>query len=270
LICDAHSRNVRVVPGVFFQQSEANNKTALDTWVKNTVAYVVSVYADGVNFDVEGWSGNRDNLTTLVSETKGAFMNAMPVFHLSFDAGGHTGPSDPGYNYARLEQYVHSIVIMFYDWSNLYSWATANSPLPTDKWGFDSFVALRIPRKRLIAAFPWYGYQFPCQDADMSSPSCNMSRPMMQSVVDYKSIPSLTRTAPNGAIFDQGSASMWMNINQNGQKYQVWFDNPQSLAIKYAWAKSQRILGIGVWHADMLDYSDQSQMAMWNTLDAFL
>jgi len=53
---------------------------------------------------------------------------------------------------------------------------------------------------------------------------------------------------------------------------QVWFDNPQSLALKYQLAAELGIKGIGFWNLDCLAYGGSDALArgqteeMWQTV----
>ena len=58
---------------------------------------------------------------------------------------------------------------------------------------------------------------------------------------------------------------------QTGQYHQIWFDNVQSLRIKYKLASDLRMLGVGMWEADNLNYTDTAEKTalvrdMWNAL----
>ena len=59
-----------------------------------------------------------------------------------------------------------------------------------------------------------------------------------------------------------------------GQTHEVRYDDPSSLAMRYAYAKSEDFRGVGMWHADSLDYSDEptakkQTKAMWDAIDRF-
>jgi len=65
----------------------------------------------------------------------------------------------------------------------------------------------------------------------------------------------------------------WLMLqdSQTGEYHQIWFDNVPSLSMKYKLASDQRLLGVGVWEADSLDYSDTEEKRayvrdMWNAL----
>ena len=58
--------------------------------------------------------------------------------------------------------------------------------------------------------------------------------------------------------------------------HQVWMDDPQTLVLKYQIANDRRLLGIGMWQVDGLDYSanatkqdQQDTIDMWNAMEQF-
>lgn len=56
-----------------------------------------------------------------------------------------------------------------------------------------------------------------------------------------------------------------------GGKYQVWFDNFDSLKIKYDFVVKENLIGIVIWNVDLLDYSDILRVMleikkMWDVL----
>lgn len=56
-----------------------------------------------------------------------------------------------------------------------------------------------------------------------------------------------------------------------GQVHQVWYDNVDSLTIKYDYAIMKDMRGVGMWTADSIDYTNtttgqQQRAAMWGAL----
>ena len=59
--------------------------------------------------------------------------------------------------------------------------------------------------------------------------------------------------------------------DQAGHFHQVWYDDPQSISLKASYVQKRGILGIGMWHANCLDYSGdaiakQQTEEMWKAL----
>jgi Di-N-acetylchitobiase len=81
-----------------------------------------------------------------------------------------------------------------------------------------------------------------------------------------------------GRRFDNSTDSAFFNYKhlKNGHTHQVWMDDPETLLAKYDLANSFQLRGIGMWHADSLDYSanasaevQQDTLDMWNAMHRF-
>lgn len=60
-----------------------------------------------------------------------------------------------------------------------------------------------------------------------------------------------------------------------GAVHQMWYDDPQSLTLKYAFAKEAGLRGVGFWHLDALNYLSTdaaviaATKAMWDAVKTF-
>ena len=64
---------------------------------------------------------------------------------------------------------------------------------------------------------------------------------------------------------------LMLQRKDTGDLHQVWYDDPQSLRIKYKLADNTSLRGVGMWQADTLNYSDtpegrQERTDMWGAL----
>jgi len=49
-------------------------------------------------------------------------------------------------------------------------------------------------------------------------------------------------------------------MSEDKTPHQVWFDDAQSLSLKYKLADELHLRGVGMWEADSLDYTDTPEM----------
>ena len=72
------------------------------------------------------------------------------------------------------------------------------------------------------------------------------------------------------AARDNFSASPFFNYNSSGRVRQVWFDNVESLRMKYAMANDLGILGVGPFEFASVDPTSAEAREMWRAFDVFL
>lgn len=59
---------------------------------------------------------------------------------------------------------------------------------------------------------------------------------------------------------------------KDGTPHQVWYDDPQSLKVKFMFAVDQNLRGVGVWNTESLNYTSQNPddiLAVKEMWDAF-
>lgn len=96
---------------------------------------------------------------------------------------------------------------------------------------------------------------------------------------DYSILRALLRgNSTTGRIYDNSSDSAFFNYihNDHGHLHQVWMDDQETLLLKYDLANNFNLRGVGMWHADALDYSanassivQQDTREMWDAMHRF-
>lgn len=93
--------------------------------------------------------------------------------------------------------------------------------------------------------------------------------------MDFGDIEKLMKREKLSVQWDAATQSPFA-VSANGS-YQIWFDNPQSLRLKYQLVKELGLRGAGMWNADTLDYAssegdarahETQTQAMWQALHA--
>ena len=133
--------------------------------------------------------------------------------------------------------------------------------------GIKKYFELGIDPKKLVVGLPWYGYNYPCLNFNDSV--CEMKKVPFRGVncsdaagrqYCYSDIMSkFLPQAIDGRHFDQKSKSPYFQYKDesDGRIHQVWYDDPESLKIKYDYIiKEAKMRGLSFWNIDCLDYSD--------------
>lgn len=292
LMCFAHSKGVRVVIHGDYPIANLTSADQRQRWVAAQLKTVQDNFADGINIDIEGPTVNGTNqsalLTELVKETYTAFKDANSNYQVTFDVAWSPNCIDGRcYQYDEIAKYTDFLVIMAYDErSQIFGAciASANSALPSTAYGIDQYFKLGITASQLVLGVPWYGYDYPClsvSDHDV----CMIPKVPFRGVncsdaagtqVSYPWImeeirKSTARVRWNATL--ESPYFMYKN-RETLQMHQVWYDNPDSLDLKFIYASSKNLRGLAVWNFDQLDYSDSPRakveaQEMWDTFAVF-
>jgi len=272
LLCYAKSRGVRIVipaspkVGVY----GGSNETAKVAWTKGVAADVARYFADGANMDTEDAIApqnktSRDGLTNMVYRLR----NALPTgAALAFDVGWMPNIDGRFYDYQGIADHVDNLVIMAYDMPSYIFGAcvaTPNSPPPQVLQGVLNYLALVQP-SQLVLALPWYGRVYPCTPGtDKSARYCPIAAaPWRDSnctdakadAVEFKDLAALGKSSVDGPQRDGILQQGWMNhIDQaSANVTQLWYDDLESLGVKYRLVAEKGLKGVGIWTTNMLDY----------------
>lgn len=262
-------------------------------WIKAKLEAVQSSFADGLNIDIEGVAQNENGthqsmlLTQLVKDTITAFKIANKDYQVTFDVAWSPNCIDGRcYDYVALATYTDFLVIMSYDErSQIFGpcTASANSALSTTASGIQAYIDLAIPVEKLVVGLPWYGYDYPCLSLTHDF-ICTIPKKPFRGVNcsdaagaqrPYYEIRELIRTSTSFVQWNASLESPFFNYKTStGDQHQVWFDNTESLTLKYMYAAKKGLRGLAFWNIDDLDYDGSSHdqlltEEMWEAILVF-
>ena len=79
----------------------------------------------------------------------------------------------------------------------------------------------------------------------------------------------LSEHSKEGRVWDEVSKTPYFNYVEEATNtsYQVWYDDPESLSIKYKIAEDMGLGGVGFWTGNYLDYSNKTMVEdMWSVV----
>ena len=297
LVCHAHAHKVRVVSHIGSEILKLSSKASRESYVTNLLDTVQSQYLDGVNIDAEDpvASGSEEELmlNVVTKEIYTRFKASSSSYQVSLDVAWSPSCIDGRcYDYLELSKWTDFLIIMAYDErSQIFDpglcLAGANSDFVKTKQGIELYNKLGIANNKLVLGLPWYGYDYPCKKIiDEKSPcvipnytfrgancSDGAGRQYGYSDIMHDFYP----LSPTGLLYNKTAESPFFTYRlENGDYHQVWFDNPQSLAVKYGYAAEKKLGGIAFWNTDTLDYNSNTSSSkeqvtiMWNAIQAFL
>ncbi|XP_010897790.2 di-N-acetylchitobiase [Esox lucius] len=288
LMCHAHSKGARLVLKGDVSISEMVDPANRTAWVTEKVDLAKKQFMDGINLDIEEEVAESSPeyyaLTALVRETTEAFHREIPGSQVSFDVAWSPKCIDKRcYDYVGIAESCDLLFVMSYDeqsqiWGDCV--AMANAPFNQTLTAYRQYLAMNVDPKKLVMGVPWYGYDYPCLDLSQEG-VCTLAK------VPFRGAPcsdAVGRQVPYSAMMKQVNGSMsgrlWDNVqlapyyiykDQSGQAHQVWYDDPESIALKVAYVRDQGLRGTGMWNGNLLDYSNnpvakQQTKDMWEAL----
>ncbi|XP_050408793.1 di-N-acetylchitobiase [Patella vulgata] len=288
LMCHAHKFGVRAVTIANYPVEKLTNAAARTVWVNKMLAIVKENFLDGVNIDFEDpISKNEVNLergyTSLVAEANQRFKQELPYSQITVDvAWRQPCIDDRCYDYSGLSAVSDFVFVMAYDERSQILGeciAGANSPLVNAQLGIESYLSLNIPAYKMVLGVPWYGYRYKC--LKLVENKCSIEKKPFRGVpcsdaagsqIDYRAIAILVKKNHIKINFDNSTMTPFFNYQDaSNTTYQIWFDGPRSLKLKYSLADKYGLRGVGMWNADSLDYSDTisaqlQRKEMWGAL----
>lgn len=277
VVCLAHSHGARAITIGDVETSVLPNMTARSEWIRKQAEIVESNFLDGLNFDYEeailtNETSLKEGYTALVEETVEAFKKINPHLMISVDVAWSPDCIDSRcYDYIGLAKAADLLFVMSYDERSqilgpCVAWA--NSAYNNTMYGLHRWIVENFPKDKLVLGLPWYGYIYPCTDMSVNG-VCSIREVPFRGVncsdaagkeIDYSYIIELVKNSTTGKIVDQIAQSPFFNYKDpsSHQQYQIWYDDPASLTLKYNSAVTLDLRGVGVWNTESLDYDSSN------------
>lgn len=271
IINNAHLNDVKVILTAFSDDMNIihnllTNERAKLHFFENIKKTLASYNMDGVNIDFESLKeddkGSRIN--NFMSELTGYLHEQIPGCEVSI-----AGPAvnwDGLWDLAGLAASCDYIFVMSYCYFG--SWSKASGPPATltgRKYSIDStFTNLQTGYgevisknpKKLILGVPYYSNHWITESSEPHSP-----------VIEFLG----NLTYDEVMNLSSNYHRIWHEIYQvpyyiteiNGTWHQLWYDGPVSIGLKFDYAKTKQIRGVGIW---ALGY-DRNRKELWNLID---
>ncbi len=233
----------------------------------NTIVNLVNNYpVDGVSIDFENVSSSdRDNLTSFMYDLRAELDTYAPGSHLSIC----TPPVDwsGAFDYSELAEICDALFMMCYPFHG--SWSSIAGPCcPLTGWGATSESSSNMiwcmgdyakyapfHHDRIVVGLPYYGHQWETEgSAPHSMVIGNCSTLFYTTLVN--------RADTYGRLWNNESLTPWYAF-YSGVWNQGWYDDEESLSMKYDMIREADLQGTGIW---ALGY-DGSRTELWDCLE---
>ncbi len=277
LIDEAHANGTRVVLTVTnFSETSITNLLSVQQHRSDAVAEIVDEVtlagADGANIDFEGLAfSQKNNFVTFITALRAALNAALPGAHLSIATPAVDW--NGSFDFDALAAQTDYLFIMAYD----YHWRNGDpgpvSPLRGGatwgdygiEWTLDDYEFYITPYdlSSVILGLPLYGYNWPTTNDSVPG----TTRGSATAVILSTSQNMADNPSYGGRQYDTQADSPSLVWYENGDGWrQLWYEDAQSLALRFDYAKTRGTGGVGFW---ALGYAG-SNSGLWEAVeDAF-
>ncbi|KAG7341648.1 glycosyl hydrolase family 18 protein [Nitzschia inconspicua] len=245
-------------------------------------------------------------ISYITTEIQMQLKKRNPHSSLVWDFGWKPNVDVRFYEYERMADICDFVFLMVYDtqsqvWNGPPCLADANSPVSAVRQSLlwygagtntsengsysnsntsTSPSSFNIPYEKLLLGLPWYGYRYHCTEFDSQTQQCIIPTVPFRGApcsdaagkqMDYPFTMAALKQGKTKGIIDNITLSMKAFVhNDAGNVTAYFFDSPETIQdkIEAAWEMTDgRLGGVGVWNADVPDYSDSDQgRAFWNAM----
>ncbi|HRX87655.1 MAG TPA: glycosyl hydrolase family 18 protein, partial [Phycisphaerae bacterium] len=262
----AHANGVKVhLVVTLFDGASINtligSTTYKNNFFNNMKNLMIAGNADGINIDFESGTGWQPQMDEFMGELS-AYMDA------NIPGGSETSIATAPINWTNwqfdnLVQNCDIIFIMGYAFYG--SWSSTSGPCSPLTGGGNNITssvvtqyasARAIAPEKIVLGIPYYGGHWTTTGSSAYS-----------SVIDWIGSTRFANDQPNslnyGLQWDSASQTPWYRYQSGGVWHQIWFDNADSLRLKYQLAEQYDLGGVGMW---ALNY-DGTLPDLWNVID---
>jgi MYXO-CTERM domain-containing protein len=271
LITEAHAHGVKVVLTVTcFGSSTIHGAVTAghDAAIAALVDGVTSVGGDGIDLDFEAMSSaDKDAFTTFTTDLAAALRAQNPSAHISLAMPSVNWSG--AYDYVALAAVADALIIMGYDYYYSASDPGPCAPLTSgslwssydETWSVDDYLKTLGTglRAKIWLGVPLYGYDYPSTSATVPGTARGSAKAIL-----YKSTEVDATTY--GRLWDTASQTPYYEYDATDGWHQVWYDDGESLGLKFDMVNAKDIGGIGLW---ALGYEGTSG-TMWTAIETHL
>jgi spore germination protein YaaH len=245
----AHQRGTKVLLTVTNFGSARNTELLSDTikqihLLNTLIPLLISRNGDGVNFDLETVSvSQRNNLVDFMERAVIMIKAELPEAEISMatPAVDWSGSWD----LKKLSEICDYLIVMGYAYYyGGSSTAGPVAPLAGENYNItrtvNTYLTAGVAPEKLLLGLPWYGYDWPVTGASRKSPTTGAGTSRFYSAAE-------TLATQYSKTFDELTSSAWVSYTSASLWRQLWYDDYESLLMKYNFAASKNLAGIGIW-----------------------
>ncbi len=258
------------------------DKTAQQHLINNTLKQITSRHLNGVTLDFE-YEGQPDGtysnaFTQFASNFATTLHKKAPGVRLNLTLLPLSGREKGLFDLPAIVPLFDRFIGMSYDYYALGSdVAGPIAPMngfKENKFFFDVTTTYEdymkyIPKEKIVMGIPYYGYDWAVTDGKkIQSATFPQSDPNNYvAAISYAKVKDDTDIKQDQCMWDDYAKEPWCWYTDSHQvDHQVWFENNESIKIKYRFARQSNFAGVAIW---TLGY-DKNYPDLWNVMKSTL
>lgn len=236
---------------------------------QNAINSIIAIFTqknfDGINIDFEyvGYpdQSTRNKFTSFINDIKHKCLLSNPKCQLDIDVFGDTGRKPRLQDLEPLSKIVDHVIVMAYDYYRKSSTQAgpvaplrgmcteSNNPLKCLEQDITtniSEITKIVPPQKILLGIPFYGYEWQTASDEFLA----NTYPKTGSLATYQRIISLfsnSKVSSISAKWSSETLSPYLSYIEDGDLFQVHFENAQSISMKINLVKSANLGGIAIW-----------------------
>jgi len=204
---------------------------------------------DGVNLDFE-FQGDP---TAILGEEFGVFIDELRlagIKEISVDVFANTIIKGDEQKIKTLLDKIDNLVVMVYDFHRPgVDFAGPVAPIGSNvgerniREVLEKIIAINLDKKKMIMAYPLYGYEWETYTRDFES---QIKRGWYQ-MSSWNRTKELINEKNLEVNWDELSMSPWVVFEEGKKNHQIYFENERSLSAKLDLVKQNQLGGYGFW-----------------------
>jgi len=249
-----------------------NSSTNQETALSSILQIFTEKQFHGINIDFESVSSpdkiTRDNFTSFIKKLKTRCQTIKPDCEVDIDIFADSARKNRLYDLRSLAPIVDRVIVMTYDYYRKSSGQAGPiaplrgaCPLPT---GFAALmsppencleqdvttnlseIAAIVPSSKIILGIPFYGYEWQTVTTEFLS-NTYLGTGALATYQRIKNVFSDTTISSLSATWSSTTLSPYLSYRQDGEIYQIHYEDPQSLELKIKLIKSANLGGLAIW-----------------------
>ena len=242
-----------------------SNTEAQSQLIENVVKLLKRKGGDGINVNFEAIpKQHKVSFSNFIKKLDTRLTQENPDYKITVTLPAISWKN--AYDVAFLKDYADYFFLMGYDFYGKFSQVAGPTSLLYSgaDWSeeninttIENYLEFGLPRESLILGLPYYGNEWVTEDGNVPS-----------KVKKYNGARSYRFISKNyadkyAARYDSASHSIYYVFRDSVNWIQCWYDNEQTLGVKYDYINEKRLGGLGIW---ALGY-DNSFLDLWSLIE---